>query len=73
MEKNEKKICKMLVVRERCNGTERQKVFSNISEKSSLVFYCEMKHKWGKESCADAYTRNERMGIIWLKAGIWKL
>jgi hypothetical protein len=27
----------------------------------------------GKESYIDEYTRKERMGIIWLKAGIWKL
>jgi hypothetical protein len=32
-----------------------------------------MKHKWGKESYIDECTRKERMGIIWLKAGIWKL
>jgi hypothetical protein len=39
-----------------------------------LVFYCKIKRKWGKESYEDTNcTRNERMGIIWLKAGIWKL
>jgi hypothetical protein len=32
-----------------------------------------MKQKWGKESYSDECTRKERMGIIWLKAGIWKL
>jgi hypothetical protein len=32
-----------------------------------------MKYEWGKESCIDKCTRKERMGIIWLKAGIWKL
>jgi hypothetical protein len=32
-----------------------------------------MKHEWGKESYIDKFTRKERMGIIWLKAGIWKL
>jgi hypothetical protein len=32
-----------------------------------------MKHEWGKESYIDKCKRNERMGIIWLKAGIWKL
>jgi hypothetical protein len=29
--------------------------------------------QWGKESYTDEYTRKGRMGIIWLKAGIWKL
>jgi hypothetical protein len=29
-----------------------------------------MKYEWGKESYIDRCTRKERMGIIWLKAGI---
>jgi hypothetical protein len=32
-----------------------------------------MKQKWGKESYTDECTRKERMGIIWLKAGICNL
>jgi hypothetical protein len=32
-----------------------------------------VKYEWGKESFIDKCTRKERMGIIWLKAGIWKL
>jgi hypothetical protein len=32
-----------------------------------------MKLEWGKESYIDKCTRKERMGIIWWKAGIWKL
>jgi hypothetical protein len=32
-----------------------------------------MKHEWGKESYTGKCTRKERMGIIWCKAGIWKL
>jgi hypothetical protein len=32
-----------------------------------------MRHEWGYESCIDESIRKERMGIIWLKAGIWKL
>jgi hypothetical protein len=31
-----------------------------------------MKHEWGKENYTEERTRKERMGIIWLKAGIWK-
>jgi hypothetical protein len=70
VESNANKICKTLG--ERCNGAERLNVFSNISERSSLVFYCEKKHKRGKESYIDECTRRERMGIIRLKAGIRK-
>jgi hypothetical protein len=32
-----------------CNDIERQNLFSKVSEKISLVFYEEMKHKWGRE------------------------
>jgi hypothetical protein len=32
-----------------------------------------MKYERDKESYIDKCTRKERMGIIWLKAGIWKL
>jgi hypothetical protein len=32
-----------------------------------------MKYEWGKERYIDKCTRKKRMGIIWLKAGIWKL
>jgi hypothetical protein len=47
-ENNANKICK--TIGERCNGVERQNVFSNIREKISLVFYCDIKHEWGKKS-----------------------
>jgi hypothetical protein len=43
-------------------------VFSNISEKISLVFYWKMNQEFEKESYTDECTREERMGIIWLKA-----
>jgi hypothetical protein len=32
-----------------------------------------MKRNWYKESYIDECMRKERMGIIWLKARIWKL
>jgi hypothetical protein len=32
-----------------------------------------MKRKWGKGTYNYESTRKERMGIAWLKAGIWKL
>jgi hypothetical protein len=32
-----------------------------------------LEHERSKESYIDECTRKERMGIIWLKAGIWKL
>jgi hypothetical protein len=61
------------IIRERCNDIGRQNIFSDINVKISLIFYCEMKYEWGKESHSDKCTRKERMGIIWLKTGIWKL
>jgi hypothetical protein len=61
-------MCK--IIRKRCNYIEMQDIFSDINVKISLLFYCEMKFEWGKESYIDECTRKERMGIIWLKAGI---
>jgi hypothetical protein len=72
VESNANKIHKTLG--ERCNGAERQNVyvFSNINEMVSLLFYCEKKHERSKGSYIDECTRKGRLGIIWLKAGIWK-
>jgi hypothetical protein len=61
------------LIREICNDNERQNIFSDINAKISLSSYCEMKHEWGKECYVEKCTRKERMGIIWWKAGIWKL
>jgi hypothetical protein len=47
-------------------------IFLNINEKISLAFCYEVKRECGKESYIDECTRKERMGIIWLKGGIWK-
>jgi hypothetical protein len=38
-----------------------------------LVYYCEIRQKWGKGSYTDECIRKVRMGMLWLKAGIWKL
>jgi hypothetical protein len=32
-----------------------------------------MEHEWGKECYVERCTRKERMGMIWWRAGIWKL
>jgi hypothetical protein len=64
-------ICK--IIRETCNDIERQNIFSDMNVKISLIFYFEMKYEWGKESYIDKCTRKERMGITWLRVGIWKL
>jgi hypothetical protein len=61
------------IVRERCNDIERQNLFSDINVEISLIFYCEIKYEWGKVGYIDKCTRKERMEIIWLREGIWKL
>jgi hypothetical protein len=48
-------------------------MLADLNVKSSLTFYRQMKCEWGKEWYNDKCTRKERMGVIWLKAGIWKL
>jgi hypothetical protein len=64
-------ICK--IVKERCNDIEKQNMFAELNEKSSLSLYRQVKCEWGKEGYIVNFTRNERKGIIWWKAGIWKL
>jgi hypothetical protein len=51
------------IISERCNDIEMHNIFSDINVKISLIFYCYI----------DKCTRKERVGIIWLKEGIWKL
>jgi hypothetical protein len=51
-----------IIMKERCCDIVRQNVFSNIREQISLVFYCVMKEKWGKDSYNDECKRKERMG-----------
>jgi hypothetical protein len=55
---NSNKIHK--IIRERCNDLERQNAFLNIGKKISLIFYCDVKHKCGKDSYTDECTRRER-------------
>jgi hypothetical protein len=63
-------ICKK--IKERCNDIERQNLFSKIKEKSSLIFYSEMKQEWAREQHISC-TRTDRSGLAWFKTGIWKL
>jgi hypothetical protein len=43
------------------------------SEKISLIFYQEIKQKCGREGYIEFGSRNERNGLVWMKAGVWKL
>jgi hypothetical protein len=45
----------------------------NLSEKRSLTFYRDMKLLWDREDYVMCGSRNDRMGIAWFKAGIWKV
>jgi hypothetical protein len=63
-------VCKE--VKERCNDIERQIFFANLSEKRSLIFYRDMKLLWDKEHYVMCGSRNDRMGIAWFRASIWK-
>jgi hypothetical protein len=53
-----------------CNGIEIQNLFSNVNEKILFVFYCEVKHKCGKENYTDCCIRTERTGTTWAETGI---
>jgi hypothetical protein len=59
-------------IKERCNDTE-QNLFPNMTQRRSLIFYCEMKLEWAREEYTVCCTRNDRSGLAWFKTGIWKL
>jgi hypothetical protein len=61
------------IIKGSCNDIGRQNLFSIMSEKRSLVFYKEMKQKWVGEEYIEFCSRNERNGLAWMKAGVWKL
>jgi hypothetical protein len=63
----------MRIIRERYNDIDRQDLFSIMSEKTSLLFYQEMKQKWGREEYIELCSRNESNWLAWMKAGVWKL
>jgi hypothetical protein len=50
------RICKE--IKERCNDIERQNLFSKIKEKSSLIFYSEMKQEWAKEQYISCFSKD---------------
>jgi intein-encoded DNA endonuclease-like protein len=61
------------IIRERCNDIERHNLSTIMAEKMSLVLYQEMKYKWSREEYIKLCCRNERNGLAWMKAGVWKL
>jgi hypothetical protein len=63
--------CKQIKLR--CNGIERQNLFANVREKTSLIFYFEMRLVSAREEYIVCCPRKERSGVAWLTAGIWKL
>jgi hypothetical protein len=48
-------------------------MFTNIREKRSLIFYCDMKVEWAREEYRVLCTRNEGSRLTWFKNGILKL
>jgi hypothetical protein len=64
-------VCKE--VKEKCNDSERQNFFANLSEKRLSVFYRDVKLLWDRGDCVMCGSRNDRMGIAWFRAGIGKL
>jgi hypothetical protein len=53
--------------------TVEGKFVSIMTKKMSLVFYQEIKYKWGREEYIDFCYRSERSWIVRIKAGVWKI
>jgi hypothetical protein len=63
----------MAQIKESNKDIERQNLFADLREKRPLIFYCDRKLEWAWEANTVCCTRNERSGLAWFKAGIWKL
>lgn len=46
---------------------------SNMNNMTSLIFYKKLKLLWGEETYLKLCGRKERIGICWLRMGIWRL
>ena len=46
---------------------------SNMNNMTSLIFYKKLKLLWGEETYLKLCGRKERIGICWLRTGIWRL
>lgn len=55
------------------SGTERQNLLANLSEKTSLIFYFDMKPDWARVNSQFAV---HEMNVLWwhgFKTDVWKL
>ncbi|PSN44424.1 hypothetical protein C0J52_16460 [Blattella germanica] len=46
---------------------------SNMNNMTSLIFYKKLKLLWGEETYLKLCGRKERIGICWMRTGIWRL
>jgi hypothetical protein len=51
-----------MIIGERCNGIERQTLFSIMSEKILFIFYQDIKHKWGRKSVMNPVPQMKEIG-----------
>jgi hypothetical protein len=52
---------------------ERQNMEASMREKTSPVFYNELKSSWEMKLYTEVCTQEARRGIGWWKMGIWRL
>ena len=60
------------MARKRYEDIEIQKLFSEIDDKRSLIFYLPIKNNWGREVYVDKASKDEREGLAWLRDGAWR-
>lgn len=54
------------VTRGTCNDMQVQNSFTHINPKNSLLYYCELKQKWCKETRVLLYgIRSDNGGTVW--------
>jgi len=67
---NVSRVCRN--TEDRCSGIEIQDLFVGVNQKNSLLYCCELKHKWGleyySEVCMSSKLLNMNEGVAYCKA-----
>jgi hypothetical protein len=51
-------------------AVQNVKLYADIRDKRSLIFYCDMTFVWVREAYTDCCTRNVSSGLAWFNIGI---
>jgi hypothetical protein len=50
-------------IEDSCSGTEIQELFVGVNQNNSMLYYCELKHKWGLGYCLEVCTNSKLLNM----------